>query len=171
MKTSRNERKSVKRSPGKPNKHSRRPVSGNDHPAPFGSVLWDHYETIQKMRLARKSWPAISLHLDQAHGVKADHTTIYNFFKRATRILREGRLPLGFKDPRSGASSTHVPAGPAQPGSPPEGKPAAAAPKVQGNPAASMKEKYAKHQADFMKKKAAQIQNEQRIYIHKPDED
>src|SRR5690242_15104317 len=103
MKTSRNERKSVKRSPGKPKKHDRRPVSGNDHPAPFGSALWEHYETIQKMRLARKSWPTIALHL-QVHGVSISHTAVYNFFKRATRILREGKLPLGFKDPRSSAT-------------------------------------------------------------------
>ena len=64
------------------------------HPAPFTSRLWPHLETIRTLRRRRKTWRAITKHLEDACGIKLGVWTVRNFFKRAT----SGRVPLGFRN-------------------------------------------------------------------------
>jgi hypothetical protein len=62
------------------------------HPGPYASQLWPHLESIRTLRRRRKTWRAITKHLDDACGIKLGVWTVRNFFKRATI----GRDPLGF---------------------------------------------------------------------------
>jgi hypothetical protein len=61
------------------------------HPPPFQSALWPHLDLIRKLRLSRKSWPAIADEL-AALGVRIDRSALRKFFKRA----QKGKPPLGF---------------------------------------------------------------------------
>lgn len=120
MKESEKKIKRVKKSPGKPKKHHRRPAAGDAHPGPWRSELWPHLDSIRKLRLARRTWVQVAEAIHQAGGPKLAATTCYNFYKRAVNLSRKGKLPLGFVDPF---------AAPAQPASPaPEAPPAAKAP-------------------------------------------
>ena len=64
------------------------------HPGPYTSQLWPHLETIRTLRRRRKTWRAITKHLEDACGIKLGVWTVRNFFKRAT----SGRVPLGFRN-------------------------------------------------------------------------
>jgi hypothetical protein len=64
------------------------------HPKPYESALWRHLDTIRLLRRKRKTWAAISAHLEKAHGLKTSCRAVHKFFKRASA----GRIPLGFKD-------------------------------------------------------------------------
>src|SRR5580700_2745052 len=63
------------------------------HPGPYTSQLWPHLETIRTLRRRKKTWRAITKHLEDACGIKLGVWTVRNFFKRAT----SGCVPLGFR--------------------------------------------------------------------------
>jgi hypothetical protein len=89
------------------------------HPAPYTSRLWPHMETIRTLRRRRKTWRAITKHLEDACGIKLGVWTVRNFFKRAT----SGRVPLGFKDTqatRESRESNPTSGGLWHPSNPPE---------------------------------------------------
>jgi hypothetical protein len=69
-----------------------------EHPKPYKSVLWDHFDTIQKLRRRRESWRGIADHLNQAHQLAVSYKTIQRFFKRASdpKTGKLKSLPLGF---------------------------------------------------------------------------
>jgi len=71
-----------------------------EHPKPYKSVLWDHFDTIQKLRRRRESWRGIADHLNQAHQLGVNYKTIQRFFKRASdpKTGKLKPLPLGFGD-------------------------------------------------------------------------
>src|SRR5271166_4359284 len=64
------------------------------HAKPYQSPLWKHLETIRTLRRKRETWAMIALHLEDAHGLKVSKSTVFKFFKRATR----GHVPVGFGD-------------------------------------------------------------------------
>ncbi len=64
------------------------------HAKPYASALWHHLDTIRALRQEHKTWAAISVYLERAHGLKISLKTVQNFFRRASR----GRLPLGFRN-------------------------------------------------------------------------
>jgi len=64
------------------------------HPVPYTSQLWPHLETIRKLRRRRKTWRAITKHLEDACEIRLGVWTVRNFFKRAT----SGRVSLGFSN-------------------------------------------------------------------------
>jgi hypothetical protein len=68
------------------------------HPKPYQSALWDHFETIQKLRRQRESWQAIANHLNREHRLAVSYKTVQRFFKRAidAKTNRPKPLPLGF---------------------------------------------------------------------------
>jgi IS30 family transposase len=71
-----------------------------EHPKPYQSPLWDHLETIVKLRRRRASWEAIAEHLNKTHGLNVSFQTVQRFLKRASdpnnpRKLKA--LPLGFE--------------------------------------------------------------------------
>jgi hypothetical protein len=66
----------------------------NAHPKPYESALWQHLDTIRLLRRQRKTWAAIAVHLEQAHGLKTSFQAVQKFFKRASAV----RIPLGFND-------------------------------------------------------------------------
>ena len=64
------------------------------HPSPYTSQLWPHLEMIRTLRRRRKTWRAITKHLEDECRVKLGVWTVRNFFKRAT----SGKVPLGFRN-------------------------------------------------------------------------
>jgi hypothetical protein len=139
-------------------------------PKPHESPLWPHLQLIRTMRLGRHTWAAIAEAIHQAGGPKVAVNTVYQFYKRVADRARKGKgLPLGFEDPFAG---TPAPA-PAQPGPPSRTGGAAPAAPRSDNPkgTSSAREKYIRHQAEFMKQKAQQPKHEQGFEPHNPNED
>lgn len=61
--------------------------------------MWPHLDSIRKLRLARRTWAQVAEAIDQAGGPKVAASTCLNFYKRAVKLSRKGKLPLGFVDP------------------------------------------------------------------------
>jgi hypothetical protein len=79
-----------------------------EHPKPYRSALWSHFDLIQKLRRRRESWQKIADHLNKAHRLRVSHKTIQRFFKRAIDP-KTGKLkppPLGFPLPTSNSKET-----------------------------------------------------------------
>src|SRR5438045_3657345 len=111
-------------------------MNESNMPGPFQSPLWEHWDLIKSMRKRRKMWKEIAEVLKREHGLETSHKTIQNFFKRASNPKQ--KRPMGWDDPVKSQTPPDKP-------SAPRTNPPAAAPEVPGNPAASVKEKYAKH--------------------------
>src|SRR5271165_3462996 len=82
------------------------------HPKPYESALWQHLDTIRLLRRQRKTWAAIAVHLEQAHGLKTSFRAVHKFFKRASGV----RIPLGFNDAGLPISTDGSPKPSAKPG-------------------------------------------------------
>jgi hypothetical protein len=94
-----------------PAPQKRKPASKSpptEHPKPYQSALWSHFDLIQKLRRRRESWQKIADHLNQAHRLRVSHKTVQRFFKRAVDP-KTGKLkpsPLGFPPPTSSSRET-----------------------------------------------------------------
>jgi hypothetical protein len=69
-----------------------------EHPKPYKSALWDHFDAIQKLRRRREPWQAIADHLNRDHQLAVSYKTVQRFFKRAIdpKTNKRKALPLGF---------------------------------------------------------------------------
>jgi hypothetical protein len=66
-----------------------------DHPRPFGSVLWDHLEEVRTLREERKTWPEIVRFLQAHYDLTITAAAVRNFFVRSRNPKR--RIPAGFE--------------------------------------------------------------------------
>src|SRR5690349_4002046 len=135
----------------------------NKKPGPFHSALNGHLAEIAALRNTEPfptPYSKISEILQEKYGLKISANAIWSFVR--TRTPGRGRklkykLPKELAKPQSAAPTpahppgTNVPAGPAQPTDEPSDP--ADASEVPKKPATSVKEQYAKNQAEFLKKK------------------
>ena len=114
------------------------------------------------MRKARSTWAEIAAAIEEASGktLKAAPSTICNFCRRIEDRKRRGKrpFPIGYEEPSLEPKPSEAAAA------------RWAAPPAAIVPQESVKERYAKHQAAFVKKKAQQLQNEQPITIIEPNQ-
>lgn len=129
-------------------------------PGPGHSPLWDHWPLIKAMRKARSTWAEIAAAIEEASGktLKAAPSTICNFCRRIEDRKRRGKrpFPIGYEEPSLEPKPSEAAAA------------RSSAPPVDVPPKESVKARYAKHQAAFVKKKAQQLKNEPSIPIIEP---
>ena len=104
--------------------HWVRPPDLAHRPPPWKSPLWAHLEDLRAWtnQRPRLTWKEIAQRLEEAKGLKVPWRTLYKFYARTDRRIREGKLPLGmkladrFEPPRAPAKP--VPAKQAEPSLP-----------------------------------------------------
>jgi hypothetical protein len=92
-------RRSLQIMPVRQRKKAAKPNPPTEHPKPYQSPLWDHLDTIAKLRRRRQPWESIAEHLNNAHGLNVSYKTVQRFFKRASDPANPRKLkalPLGF---------------------------------------------------------------------------